>query len=121
MKLCLSEANRGQLLVGHDIADVKPERTLTSLYLGPLAKRVRKYGKVYPNGPEVLLLIDVKSEAEATYQQLKKVLTNYSDMLTTFTANGIRTNAVTIVISGNRPIELASRESSRRPPSCSSV
>lgn len=103
----------GQLLVGHDIADVKPDRTLTSLYLEPLAKRVRKYGKVYPNGPEVLLLIDVKSEAEATYQQLKKVLTNYSDMLTTFTANGIRTNAVTIVISGNRPIELASRESSR--------
>ena len=115
---CAVEADiylvNGQLLVGHDTTDLKPERTLTSLYLEPLAQRVRTNGRsVYPNGPEFLLLIDVKSEADSTYQQLKLVLTNYSDMLSTFTANGIRTNAVTIIISGNRPIELAARESSR--------
>jgi len=87
---------------------------LTSLYLDPLAQRVRKNGgSVYPNSPELLLLIDVKSEADTTYQQLKSVLTNYSDMLTTFTEQGIRTNAVTIIISGNRPIDLASHEIKR--------
>jgi hypothetical protein len=104
----------GQLLVGHDAADLKPERTLTSLYLDPLAQRVRKYGgSVYPNRAELLLLIDVKSEADTTYQQLKVVLTNYSPMLTTFTEKAIRTNAITIIISGNRPTELASHETSR--------
>lgn len=115
---CAVEADiylvNGQLLVGHDAADLKPERTLSALYLDPLAQRVRKNsGSIYPNGPEFLLLIDVKSGAAATYQQLKSVLTNYSDMLTTFTGDGMRTNAVTIIISGNRPTELASRESSR--------
>ena len=104
----------GQLLVGHDAADLKPDRTLMSLYLNPLAQRVHKNGgSVYPHGPEFLLLIDVKSDADATYQQLKSVLTNYSDMLTTFTGDSIRTNAVTIIISGNRPTEMASRENTR--------
>ena len=70
---CAVEADiylvNGQLLVGHAAADLKPERTLKSLYLDPLAQRVRKNnGKVYPNGPEFLLLIDVKSEADTTYQ-----------------------------------------------------
>src|SRR5439155_569730 len=115
---CAVEADiylvNGQLLVGHDAADLKPERTLASLYLDPLAQRVRKNGgTVYPHGPEFLLLIDVKSEADATYQQLKSVLTNYWDMLTRFTERTIRTNAVTIIISGNRPTELASRENTR--------
>ena len=115
---CAVEADiylvNGQLLVGHDAADLKPDRTLISLYLDPLAQRVHKNGgSVYPRGPEFLLLIDVKSEADATYQQLKSVLTNYSNMLTTFTGDSIRTNAVTIIISGNRPTEIASRESSR--------
>src|SRR5438445_3650165 len=109
---CAVEADiylvNGQLLVGHDVADLKPERTLTSLYLDPLAKRVRKNrGRVYLNGPEFLFLIDVKSEADPTYHQLKSVLTNYAYMLTTFTSQAIRTNAITIIISGNRPIEVA--------------
>ena len=114
---CAVEADiylvNGQLLVGHDAADLRADRTLSSLYLNPLAQRVRKHGKVYPNGPEFLLLIDVKSDADAAYHQLKLVLTNYSDILTTFTADSIRTNALTIIISGNRPTELASRESIR--------
>ena len=34
----------GRLLVAHDRKDVKPERTLASLYLDPLRDRVRRGG-----------------------------------------------------------------------------
>src|SRR5258707_1793939 len=52
----------GQLLVAHDLKNVKPERTLAALYLDPLRDRVRKNGgRVYRGGPTVTLLVDVKS------------------------------------------------------------
>src|SRR5437660_662562 len=74
----------GQLLVAHDRDKVSPTRTLRSLYLDPLRERVRKNGgRVFPNGPEVTLLIDVKSEAEETYMALRKILEQYAEMLTT--------------------------------------
>src|SRR5215475_3234088 len=49
----------GKLLVGHAKSDLKPERTLESLYLQQLAQRVRENnGKVYANGHRFLLFID---------------------------------------------------------------
>ena len=52
----------GQLLVAHDRSKVKPERTLQALYLDPLRERVKKNGgRVYPGGPECVLLIDEKT------------------------------------------------------------
>src|SRR6266568_639216 len=48
----------GELLVAHDRAKVRPERTLQALYLDPLADRVRRNGgRVYRDGPPVVLLI----------------------------------------------------------------
>lgn len=94
----------GQLLVAHDRSKARPERTLQALYLDPLRKRMRENdGRVYRDGPPVLLLIDFKSEAEATYQALRPVLESYSDILTRFSGSAMVTNAVTIVISGRRP------------------
>src|SRR5512138_1200419 len=47
----------GQLLVAHDLKDVKPERTLQALYLDPLRARVaRNAGKVFRDGPPCTLL-----------------------------------------------------------------
>jgi glycerophosphoryl diester phosphodiesterase len=97
----------GRLLVAHDRVSVKPERTLERLYLEPLRERVQKHGgRVYQNGPPILLLIDLKSEAEATYRVLHETLQRYEGMLTKFTKDRTETNAVTVVISGNRPREL---------------
>src|SRR3990172_9175630 len=46
----------GNLLVGHELAELKPESTLESLYLDPLARRVRENGgRVYPNGDRFFL------------------------------------------------------------------
>lgn len=94
----------GQLLVAHDRDKVSPQRTLEKLYLDPLQERVRMNdGRVYKGGPTVILLIDIKSEAEPTYKALHEVLGSYSTMLTRFAKERIETNAVTVVISGNRP------------------
>ncbi len=104
----------GELLVAHDREDVKPGRTLESLYLDPLRERVRANGgRVYPNGPTVLLLVDVKGAAEPTYRVLKDKLAPYAGMLTRFRDGRIETNAVTVVISGNRATSLIRAEADR--------
>jgi hypothetical protein len=104
----------GQLLVAHERSQVRPERTLQSLYLDPLRERVKKNGgRVYPNGPEVTLLIDLKSDWKQIYPVLRNVLKQYSDMLVTF-HDGIReTNAILAIATGNRSKEMFQGESVR--------
>jgi len=94
----------GKLLVGHNRLDLRPGRTLQSLYLDPLREIIRKNGgRVYRDGPTVQLLIDIKTEAEATYAALSAVLKDYAPMLTVFHPDKTEPGAVTVVISGNRP------------------
>ncbi len=99
------------LLVAHDLRDVRPDRTLEVLYLAPLKSIVdRNGGWVLKQGTPFTLLIDIKSEAESTYAALHKILANYEGMLST-TRNGVyRPGPVTIVISGNRPIDTMTRQ-----------
>jgi glycerophosphoryl diester phosphodiesterase len=93
----------GQLLVAHDRKDVRPDRTLSKLYLDPLRERVRRNGgRVYAGGPAVILLIDVKSEASSTYAAVHAELERYREMMTTYRAGQEVTGAVTAIISGNR-------------------
>ena len=102
----------GDLYVAHDRHEITPERTLRRLYLDPLRERVRQNaGRVYPDGPQVTLLIDFKSEAVSTYRVLDRVLTEYRDIFTSFGPSGRTDKAVLAVISGNRPYEMmASQE-----------
>jgi hypothetical protein len=94
----------GQLLVAHDRDKVKPERTLQALYLDPLRTRIQQNGgRLYKDGPPAILLIDVKSDGNATYAALRKVLLNYTNVLTSFSSSGTQTQALTAIISGNRP------------------
>jgi hypothetical protein len=91
------------LLVGHTVLSLKPERTLEKLYLDPLRERIKANGgRVYKNGPTIWLLIDVKTEAKATYQQLDKVLAKYDDILSVVKDGKLEQKAVTVVVSGNR-------------------
>ncbi|MBL9190348.1 MAG: phosphatidylinositol-specific phospholipase C/glycerophosphodiester phosphodiesterase family protein [Opitutaceae bacterium] len=93
----------GALLVAHDRKDVHPTRTLASLYLEPLRERVGKNGgRVYADGPPLVLLVDVKSEAAATYAVLHAQLAGYAAMLTTCREGKIEPRAVTVIVSGNR-------------------
>jgi hypothetical protein len=104
----------GQLLVAHNREDVRPERTLESLYLEPLQARVRANGgHVYAKGPTFTLLIDIKDDAETTYRVLKEVLSRYRSMLTRYEQDQITPGAVAVVLSGNRPKAVLAAEKSR--------
>ena len=65
-----------QLLIGHDSSELDPSRTLESLYLDPLAARVRAdRGSVYRGWRRPLqLLIDIKTEGSSTYLELDRHL-----------------------------------------------
>jgi hypothetical protein len=94
----------GELLVAHEEAHIKPERTLEALYLGPLKKRVTENGgRVYPASEGFTLLIDIKTDGEPTYKALAEVLSKYADILTVVRDGKVQSGAVTAVVSGNRP------------------
>jgi glycerophosphoryl diester phosphodiesterase len=104
----------GKLLVAHDPEDIREERTLEKLYLEPLLEFSQKNnGRVYRNGPSITLLIDFKSEAETTYAALEPVLQRFAPILTRFRNERIETNAVTVILSGNRPRERLLAQSDR--------
>ena len=98
----------GELLVAHDPEDVVAGRTLQSLYLDPLARRVRaNHGRVYRGSPLSLqLLVDIKNTGAATYTELDRVLRKYRKMLTSYRNGRVLDGAVTVVVSGDRPREL---------------
>lgn len=104
----------GRLLVAHDRKAVKPERTLEALYLDPLRERVKQNGGcVYRGGPTIILLIDVKSEAVATYDALHAVLKNYAAMLTVFRDGVTTPGAITVIVSGSRAPAVMAAQSLR--------
>ena len=101
----------GALLVAHDLEDVDPARTIQSLYLDPLVSWIdHNQGVVHPDAPPLVLLIDIKSQAEATYQAIRDVLKTYSTILTRFENGMVHEGAVTAIISGNRPREMMKAE-----------
>jgi YVTN family beta-propeller protein len=83
----------GKLLVGHDKQDLRPERTLESLYLVPLHKALRQ--KKNQRKAPLQLLIDIKSDANATLEALTNLLGKWQDR--------IPADQVIFSISGNRP------------------
>ncbi|MFI8169559.1 phosphatidylinositol-specific phospholipase C/glycerophosphodiester phosphodiesterase family protein [Streptomyces sp. NPDC085931] len=93
-----------QLLVAHDPEDLDPSRTLESLYLDPLAARVRaNHGSVYRGHRGSLqLLIDIKTEGSSTYLELDRHLRRYRHLFTTCAHGRVHHGAVTAVISGDR-------------------
>ncbi len=84
-------AVNGELLVGHEISDIKANRTLKTLYIDPIVSilKANKQGNFHQ------FLIDFKTNADSTLPVLIKFLEPHKDL---FIKSGLR-----IVISGNRP------------------
>ena len=96
----------GQLLVGHDRSELTAQRTFESLYLAPLAERIRANGgRVYADGPPVTLLIDIKTNGPSTWPVLHEALARHAKMFTRVEEGSVVEGAVTAVISGNRPFK----------------
>ena len=93
----------GELIVSHDFPEPGKRRTLKELYLEPLRARIKEnQGRVFAGDSITLfLMIDIKSKGEATYQVLRKQLAEYTSMLQFPGHPG----PVSVVLSGNRPIQ----------------
>ena len=86
-EFCSVEADvflkNGNLLVGHFSFELKESRTLESLYLAPLAKRVKANGgSVHKTKAPFHLMIDFKTDGPKTYAALQPLLEKYRFMLT---------------------------------------
>jgi glycerophosphoryl diester phosphodiesterase len=105
----------GKLLVGHDRDALKPERTLETLYLAPLAARAQMNGGgVYQNGARFFLLIDIKSDPGEAYRLLKQlIIRKYETMISRVEGGQIQPAAITLVLSGERP-QIATGDSNTR-------
>jgi hypothetical protein len=101
----LASGASGQLLVAHARDSVVADRTLERLYLAPLRDAIaRGGGRLHADGTPLLLLIDVKSDAESTYVALDALLRRYDDVVTSYADGRIVARPVLAVVSGNRAI-----------------
>lgn len=93
----------GELLVGHSRSELRPDRTLERLYLKPLRELSRTGGgRVWPDGPSLTLLVDVKAEGERAYAALAKLLADYDEIASGSREGRFESKAITVIVSGDR-------------------
>jgi len=104
-----------KLIVAHVFPYFKGKRTLENLYFKPLSERIAlNNGKVYENyNKPVILMIDIKTNANDTYEALKPLLEKYSPILTHLEDGKVVYGAVTVVLSGHKPYDMIGSEQSR--------
>ncbi|RRO16147.1 hypothetical protein EIL87_13905 [Saccharopolyspora rhizosphaerae] len=105
------------LLVGHDPFQLRPDRTVESLYLDPLLERIDDGGgSVYP-GHDVhfQLLVDFKTFGEDGYRRLDAVMRDekYAGLFTHYDNGTVTEGPVTVVLSGEKPTELVEGQTDR--------
>jgi hypothetical protein len=104
----------GELLVAHDRDKCVPDRTLKALYLQPLWNRFQTLGGIQSEATPFTLLIDIKTDGESVFALLDQQLAAYDAMLTQFTDTTTTPGAVTVIISGDRPVESILKSNPRR-------
>jgi len=104
-----------KLIVAHVFPYFKGKRTLENLYFKPLSERIaQNNGKVYENyNKPVILMIDIKTNADNTYEALKPLLEKYSSILTHLEDGKVVYGAVTVVLSGHKPYDMIGGEQNR--------
>ncbi|HEX7377647.1 MAG TPA: phosphatidylinositol-specific phospholipase C/glycerophosphodiester phosphodiesterase family protein [Pirellulales bacterium] len=104
----------GELLVAHTRFELKPARTLRKLYLDPLRQRAGQAGgRLWPNGPPLTLLVDIKADATASYRALARLLAEYQDIVSVVRDGRLEAKAVTVVVSGDRAREVIAADNPR--------
>ncbi len=85
-----------ELFVAHTSKEIALQNTLKSMYLEPLSAKLKNLGsKAYPSNKPLILMIDIKSDADSTLKVIAQQLKTYPDI----TVN----KNIKAVISGNRP------------------
>lgn len=92
----------GDLKVAHDREDIKPERTLKSLYLEPMTKAAKaNNGWLFKPGQQVVLMVDIKADGAEAWKVLRTQAMQYPELFATHGRGPVR-----IVVSGDRPRDL---------------
>ena len=105
----------GKLLVGHYARELRPERTLESLYLEPLRKHIEANGgRVFEGDERLTLLVDFKTDGSAAYTALARLLPKYDGVFFDVKDGKLAPRAVDVVVTGDRPIEKITRDNERR-------
>ncbi|KRD10330.1 alkaline phosphatase [Flavobacterium sp. Root901] len=85
-----------ELFVAHNFKDITAANTLKNMYLDPLSSKLKTLGsKAYASGKPLILMIDIKSDAEPTLKAIAQQLKTFPDI--------ISNQNIKVVISGNRP------------------
>lgn len=107
----------GELYVGHNMPDSANHNlpTLSGAYLWPLYQHYKANGnQIYPGYEgDFYLWIDIKFESYKAYRKLKQELMPYKDMLNYWEDGKPRKGKVTVILSGDRPIQMVKNESLR--------
>src|SRR5690606_32542925 len=93
--------DNGQLLVGHDEEDLRPHRTLESLYIKPIVDVFSSNGgrAWVDSDNRFVLLIDLKTSAASTLSHVVALIAKYPEVFD----ETVNPYAVTVVISGDMP------------------
>ncbi|GAA2356408.1 phosphatidylinositol-specific phospholipase C/glycerophosphodiester phosphodiesterase family protein [Saccharopolyspora halophila] len=93
-----------ELLIGHDPFQLRPDRTIESLYLDPLLEQWNDGGLP----PDFQLLIDFKTFGADGYERLDEIQRDpkYAGLFTHYADGEVTPGPVTVVISGDKPYEL---------------
>ena len=86
-----------ELFVAHSSKEIAQHNTLKSLYLEPLSSKLKNLaGNVYPDNKPLILMIDIKSDADATLKAIVHQIQAFPEI--------ISNKNIKVVISGNRPL-----------------
>jgi len=94
---------KGQLVVAHILPSLQPSRTIDKLYLDPL-KSFFENDTMGITHPPITLMIDIKSNPEKSYRSLALLLQKYKPLLSYYENGTLYKRAVTIVITGKKPV-----------------
>jgi hypothetical protein len=105
---------QGKLIVAHLFPLFKRHRTLERLYLDPLSACINgSNGQasriVYP----LMLMIDIKSNANKTYEALSALLEKYKTILSGYEDGVFVQRQITIVITGHKPFDILKGQQNR--------
>ncbi len=103
----------GKLVVAHILPIFKKQKTLERLYFEPLAECINGKNQVACPDYPVMLMIDIKSDANKTYEALELLLEKYRSIISGYESGQYIQRQITVVLTGHKPYELLKSQQSR--------
>lgn len=105
---------RNRLVVAHYFLS-KKNKTFEDLYLKPLLNYVENHKKTDQREIDcpITVMIDIKSNANKTYQAIAQLLDKYKSILSSYENGEIVLRNVTIILTGHKPKDLLEKNENR--------